>query len=59
MKCVRGKSDNIVLSETAKDMNGLYYRNYITKKKIIVMDVAGGNSAEELNIVKKELIELN
>lgn len=56
MKCVRGKSDNIVLSDTAKDMNGLYYRNYITKKKIIVTDVAGGNSAKELEKVKEELI---
>ena len=59
MKCVRGKSNNIVLSETATDVNGLYYRNYVTKKKIIVKDVAGGNSAEALKKVKKELIGEN
>lgn len=59
MKCVRGESNNIVLSETATDVNGLYYRNYVTKKKIIVKDVAGGSSAEALKKVKKELIGEN
>lgn len=56
VKCVRGESNSIVTSKTNTSKNGLYYRNYVTKKRIIVKNVAGGNSIEDLEEVKRELL---
>lgn len=57
MKCVRGVSSNTVESEKTDGQNR-HYLNYSTKKRIIVKNIYGGSSEEELNEARKHIYEL-
>ena len=57
LKCVRGKSRNIVKSEKCDNQNR-HYLNYSTQKRIIVKNIYGGSSVEKLLAAKKRIYEL-
>lgn len=57
MKCVRGKSHNIVESEKTDSQNR-HYLNYTTQKRIIVKNVYGGSTEEMLKDAREHISKL-